>query len=73
MLDVRLTGRSVLIVLVVAVGLFLAMFAPSLIAIVLIFLMLSLLAYGIWVLGVRVNRRLTGRKASLERIADGND
>lgn len=67
MMDVDLTGKAVLIALVLVVGAFLSIFAPSLTIVVLIFLVLAVIAYGIWVSGVRLNRRLTGRKAADER------
>lgn len=67
MMDIDLTGKAVLIFLVLVVGAFLSFFAPSLTIVVLIFLVLSVIAYAIWVSGVRLNRRLTGRKAAAER------
>lgn len=60
-IDVNASGKAVLIFLVVVVGIFLAVFAPSLIAVAVIFVVLSILAYILWVIGVRVNRRITGR------------
>lgn len=60
-IDVDASGKAVLIFLVIVVGLFLAVFAPSLIAVAVIFLVLGVLAYIVWVIGVRINRRITGR------------
>lgn len=64
-LDVGVSGKAILLVLVLLVGGFLALFAPSLITVLALFAILGLIAYGIWLVGVRVNRRLTGRKGGL--------
>jgi uncharacterized protein (DUF58 family) len=61
-LDVNASGKAVLIAIVLLVGAFLAVFAPSLLAIAVIFLVLGVIAYFVWIIGVRINRRLTGRK-----------
>lgn len=72
-LDVGLTGRSLLAALVVLLTLFFWVFAPSLIAVAVIFVLLALLAYAVWIAGVRVNRRLTGRRRQVvKEIRDGD-
>lgn len=73
MIDVQLTGKSLLVATVLLLTAFFFFFAPSIVAVVAIFLILSLIAYGIWVVGVRINRWLTGRRPAVVYQRAQND
>lgn len=66
-IDVGLSGKSVLILVVLLLTIFFGVFAPSLIAVAAIFIVLALLAYLLWIIGVRINRWLTGRSGGFRR------
>lgn len=61
-LDVHASGKAVLIVIVLVLAAFFFVFAPGLIAWLAIVALLALIAYAVWIAGVRVNRRVTGRR-----------
>jgi hypothetical protein len=61
-IDLDLTsGKGVIIAVGVVAALLAAWLASTLIAIVILVVAIAVVAYLLWAIGVRINRRITGR------------
>lgn len=73
-LEIPLTSKTALFLVVLVLTAFFAMFAPSLIAIGAIFVILAVGAYLLWVISIRVTDRLTGRRRKfVQKLPDEFD